>query len=147
VAGGAPALGRAAGVEDLQPAGVALVEGEVGVPEHDGVGPREAPSQPRQAPARRAGVVDHHDAGARGAQRAHLGEQPAKLEAVDVAVDRRHGRVRLEFAKDLDRAQVAGVDDQVGRLEALQAGARQPAGTALHVGVGHYRQQHGRRAR
>src|SRR5215208_3418533 len=54
----APALGRRARVEDVEALAL-LVQREVRVAEHDRVGVREAPPQPREPSVRRPAVVGH----------------------------------------------------------------------------------------
>src|SRR3954452_19380776 len=114
VVGLAPAVGRAARVEDLKAVGrVALEQRDVGVAEDDGVATGEAPSQPVQAALRRAGVVDERDAGAGGLDGQGLGERGPGLRVVDVAVDGADlGTEGLQVAQDRERAQVAGVEDE-----------------------------------
>jgi SnoaL-like domain len=137
VRGRPAALGRAARVEDLEAVVGALVERQVGVAEHHGVGAlAEARAHPLQAPGARAGVVDHGDP--RGA-RLHdaLGwEQPAQLWDIDIPVDREQRRAdRLELAQDLDRRDIASVQEQVGARDALDARTGEPSCAARQVRV------------
>src|SRR4051794_4313598 len=115
VVGLAAAVGRAPRVEDLKAVrGVPLVQRDVGVAEDHGGAVGEAPAQPVQAPLRRAGVVDEGDAGAAGLHGQGPGQRGSGLRVVDVAVDGADLAVRLELAQDRQRAQVAGVEDEVG---------------------------------
>ena len=59
----APAVGRAAGVEDLEAVEGALVQRDVRVAEDDGVGVGEAGAQALEATGFAAGVVGEGDAG------------------------------------------------------------------------------------
>lgn len=87
VPGRAPALRRAAGIEDLEGAiAVSLEQGQVRVAEYHGVDLREAATQPAEPATCRTGVVDEGDPRSShvhlGARRQALAEGPV----VDVAV-------------------------------------------------------------
>src|SRR5918995_306705 len=60
VGGSAPALGRRARIEDVEAVAL-LVQRQVRVAEHDRVGVREAPPQPREPPLGGTAVVPPHD--------------------------------------------------------------------------------------
>ena len=70
-------------------------------------------------------------------------ERGPDLRVVDVSVHGHHAAVALQLAQHGKRAQVAGVQDQVGRPQPLDAGGGQPAGAAGQVGVGDDRDPHG----
>ena len=87
MARGAAALGRAAGVEDLEAVRL-FVERQVAVAEDDRVGVGEAAAHAGEAALRRAGVVDHRYAGAVELDFEGLRQRRPQLRFVDVAVDR-----------------------------------------------------------
>ena len=75
-----PPLGRRARVEDVEPVAL-LVQRQVRVAEHDGVGVGEAAPQPREPAVRRAAVVRHHDPRAAGLDDPHRGQPHAQRPA------------------------------------------------------------------
>ncbi len=95
------------------------------------------------AAGRRPGDVRQPDA--RAAERPLQAgrEEVADPRAVDVAVDRvDRGTEPAQQLEHGDVAQVAGVEDRVGRRALLQAGRRDRAGAARHVRVADDRQPH-----
>lgn len=138
----APALGRAPRVEDLK-AAIALVERQVRVPEEDRVGAGKPPPQAGEAPASRPGVVDQRDPDALRLDRP-LGWQLApELGVVDVAVDREDRPAeRFELGEHGPGAEVAEVDDSVGRAKLFHAPLRQAARPLRKMRVGDDRQAH-----
>jgi len=127
---GAPALGRAAGVEDLKAVGRALEQRNVRVTENDRVGSWKPAAQPRQPAAGGAGVVHDRDRHAR-----HLHHGPRRqgrphVRIIDVAVDSGHRTVGLKLAQHRERDEVAAMQDERCRPEVARcmrpaaAGAR-----------------------
>ena len=114
------------------------------MPEHDGVGAvAEARPQPHEAAAARAGVVEHRHARPARLHHPLRRQQPAQLGRVHVAMDRRHGRTdRLELAKRVEGVQIAGVEQQIRRLDPLHARVRQAPGPARQMGVRDHGDQH-----
>ena len=137
------------GIEDLKAVLAALVQRQVGVPEHDRVGARKARAQARQAAGALAAVVDHGDARPGRLGRAHGRQHVAQLRRVHVAVHGGDRPVGLDFPRHRSLDEVAGVQDQVSRVQVLDARGGNRAVALRHVRVGHDRQQHGdgRRAR
>jgi hypothetical protein len=131
----ATALGRAAGIEDLEAVAL-LVQRHVGVTEDDRVGVREPGAQPLQAPPRGAGVVDHTQNYVLELEGDRLGQGAAKFGGIDVAVDGGHWPELTQVGEDGRLAEVAGVDDQVGGAEKVETRLRQKTGTARQMGIG-----------
>src|SRR5919202_1431345 len=121
VTGRAAPLGRAAGIEDCKPVVVFLVEGEMGVPEHDRVRRGKPTPQAREAAPRGPGVVDKSDARAIGLHDARVGQLDAQVGRVDVAVHGCDGAAALEPAQHGALDEVAGVEDEVRAAQAPDA--------------------------
>ena len=141
----AAALRRAARVEDLEAAAL-LVQRQVRVAEHHGVGPLAVGApEPLEPPGRgppsctiaiRAPAGLHDPLG---------GKQPAQLGAVDVAVDTEPAAARSPRARGASRRCVKspGVEQQVRLRDPLDARVREPPRAARQVGVGDHGDQHG----
>src|SRR5690606_18624071 len=71
--------------------------------------------------------VDHKDAAALQLDLGGLRQTRAQLEAVGVAPDRGHGSDRLQFDQDVQRADVAGVQNVLDVPEAIEYLGPQPA--------------------
>jgi hypothetical protein len=89
----------------------------------------------------RTRIVDESDAQARMLELGALGEPCPHLGSVDVAVDRLRRRDPPEGVQDVERRQVARVEDELGFAEERDAGVREPAPTARQVGVADDREQ------
>ena len=110
------------------------------VPEDHEVGGREAPAQPGGAALPLPAVVDHADAHALQLDLEGLGGTPlGDLGHVVVAHDDVHRRERREQVEDVGRADVAGVQDDVGGLEVREQRRRAGLPAARRVGVGERR--------
>jgi hypothetical protein len=134
--GGAPALGRAAGVKDLEVA-LDLVQGKVAVAEDDGGSAWEALAQAVQPPLGRAGVVGYGDGRSTHLDLEHRGKRALQLRLVDVAVHGVDDRTeRSNFLQRRDGEEIAGVDHRLGRADGLDAALRQATASPRHVGVG-----------
>ena len=104
--------------------------------------PKRAPHA-LEAAAARTGVVDHRDPGSLGLDHPLLGQQPAQLRAVHVAVHAHQRRPdRLELAQDLEGREVACVKQQIGPRDPLDARLRQPPRAPRQVRVGYHGDQH-----
>ena len=117
----ATALGRAAGVEDLE-ATLHFVQREVAVAEDDGIDGREASVQARQPALGRAGVVSYRD-GSPADLDLQLGRQraPQRL-LVDIAMHGMDDRAeRLYFLQRRGGEEVAGMDDRLRCRNQLDA--------------------------
>ena len=115
--------------------------------EDDRVGVGEAPAQPREPAVGGAAVVGHDDPRALRLDDAHRGQPHRHLDVVDVAadgVDRRPERLQLREHRERD--EIPGVEDRVGGAEPLDAGGRERARPARHVGVADDREPHPRHA-
>ena len=134
------------GIEDLETpapaAGRPLVMGKVRMAVDHGVDAGEAPPHPRQPPRGRPGVVDHGDPRPVGLDDPRLGQPPAQLAVVDVAAHGRDRPERLDRQQHRQRAEVTGVEDEIGLLEPLHAGVGERPRTPGQMGVGDDRQQH-----
>jgi hypothetical protein len=90
----------------------------------------------------RSGVVNDADAPATRLEHGSLGQAPADRDVIDVAPDAdNRWPDRLEHLENLELGPVAGVDDQLGRREQLQALLRQRSPALRHVGIGDDRDQ------
>jgi hypothetical protein len=136
----APAVGRAAGVEDEEAVGGDLVQRDVGVPEDHAPHVREAAAQAGEAPGRRAGVVDEREAQAVDVHAGGGRQRGADRWLVRVAV---HGDDRGADGTDGPQRgeveHVAGVEDQVGGGEGVPARRREVSGSPRHVRVRDHR--------
>ena len=129
-------------VEDAH-AVAGLVERDVRVPEHHEVGGREACAHPGRAPLALPAVVDHADPHALQLDLQGLGGTPVgDLGHVVVAHDDVHRRERREQVEDVGGADVAGVEDDVGRLEVREQRRRAGLPPARAVGVGEHEDPH-----
>ena len=87
-------------------------------------------------PVGRPAVVRHDDPRAAGLDDPHGGQPHAQRGLVDVAVHGVHRRAeRLEQLEHLDGDEVAGVEDQVGGAQPLDAGRGQRTAALGHVRV------------
>jgi hypothetical protein len=140
----AAALRRAARVEDLEAVVRPFVQRKVRVAEHDRVGAvAEAAPQPLEAAPPRTGVMDQGDAGATNVHDPLRGQEPPQLRAVHIPVhadDRRPDG--LELPQDLDRDEVAGVKQEVGGGDALEASIGESACATGEVRVSNYGDEH-----
>jgi hypothetical protein len=144
VSGRAAALSGAARVEDLEAVARTFVERKVRVTEHHRLGPPAEPtSQPLEAAPPRTGVVDHGDASAAGLDHPLGGKEAPELFAIDVPMDPYDWRPDgLELVQYRSGHEVAGVKQQVGGGDALDALIGEPPGAAREVGVGNYGDEH-----
>jgi hypothetical protein len=83
--------------------------------------------------------VDHSDRHAVEIERELFWQLSPQLGAVDVPVNCGDRSETLELQEHLSLAEVAEVDDQVGRIELLDASLRQAAGAPRQVRVGDQR--------
>src|SRR3954447_2224180 len=104
--------------------------------EDDGVGFGEASAHSFQASLRGACVVDHSQYYAVEFQADAFGKLLAKLCTVDVAVNGRHGAQLAEIVEHRVLAEVAGMDDQVGGAEPIEARLRQKTRYACRRALG-----------
>jgi hypothetical protein len=103
----------------------------------DGVAIRKPLNEPGLATESWARNMDEADPGLLDNDHAFLRQQLAQGELVGVAPDRLDRRAeRLQLLERGDRRDVAGVKDQVGRPEQVEALVRQPPRAARQVGVG-----------
>jgi hypothetical protein len=137
------------GIEDLEAVACDLVQRKVRVAEHDRVGAfTEAAPQPLEAPPPRTGIVDQGDAGAADIDDPLRGQEPPQLRAIHVPVhadDRWPDR--LELPQYLYRDEVAGMKQEVGRGNALEACIGESTCAAWEVGVSDCGDEHPESAR
>ena len=139
-----PSLGRASGVQDPHVA-EALDLRHVRVPVDDGVAAGEPRGEPRRASGRRPRNVDDPDPGAFDFDHPLLRQRLPKPRLVHVAVDGLDRPERPQLLEHRKSDEVAGVDDEVGSLERVQARLRQPPPAPRQVSVGDDREPGQRR--
>ena len=133
------ALRGAAGIEDLEAIPL-LVQGQMGMSEDNRVRIGESRSEPLQAALGGTGVMDHAEDDLFQLERERLGEVAAELGAVDVAMNGGDGPYFAQLGQHRGVAEVAGVDDQVGGVQGVQATIGKTPITAREVGVGDQRE-------
>lgn len=104
----------------------------------------DSPAQALEAALRGARVVKHPDPGARSLDHPARGQRHAHCRLVDVAVDRRDLAERFQLAQHPDLDEIAGVQDEVRRREALAARVGNPASPMREVRVGDDGDDHAR---
>jgi len=113
------------------------------MPEDDHVGVGEACAERLQTALGGTGVVDHRDANACELDLALLREPRLQRRLIDVARDREH---RWAEARELiqhgNGAEIARVQDQLGRCESLPALRRQDATASRQMSIGDDGYQH-----
>jgi hypothetical protein len=133
---GAAALGRAAGVEDLE-AILDLVQRKVAVTEDDGVGGWEAPAQTRQPALGGAGIMDDRDDPLTELNLELRRERAPQGRFVDVSVHGVNDRAeRSHFLQGRGGEEIAGMDYGLGGGDRLDASLRQAPGSPGHMSVG-----------
>ena len=149
VDGGAAALGGTAGIEDLKAVIRAFVQGKMRVTEHNRIHAlAETTPQPLEAPPARPRVVDQGDASAAGLDDPLAREHAPQLGGIHVAVNPRDGGPdRLELAQHRKGHEVAGVQEQIGGGDPLDAGIGEPPRAAWEVSVGDDGDEHSRLVR
>ena len=90
--------------------------------EDDGVRVGKAGAEALQAALGGTGIVDQRQGDALELHGESLGQLPAKLGAVHVAVDGGDGAQLTQLGEHRRVAKVAGVDDQIGRAKRLKTG-------------------------
>ena len=108
--------------------------------EDDRVRVGEAGPKPLEAPPGGAGVVDHTQDYVPELQADRFGQLPPELGAVDIAVDRGDRAQLTQVGEHRRAAEVAGVDDQVGRAQGLEARIGQSPFSTWQMGVGDQRE-------
>ena len=141
-------LGRAAGIEELKAVLGPLVERQVRVSEHDRVrAVAVATAHALEPPGGRPGVVHDREPRPLGLDHPLGGQQPTQLVGVHVPAHADQRRPDpLERPHHLRRHEVAGVQEQVGVADQLDAPLRQAPTAPGHVGVRDDGDQHARSA-
>ena len=94
------------------------------MPEHHRRRGRKSPAQPPEPASARPGVVHHrHPDSSAYLHLSRRGQQPPQGTVVHVAVDSDHLAVGLELTQYRQLREVAGVDDQIGRPQPVDARA------------------------
>ena len=112
-----------------------VVQRYVGVAEHDRIDVGESPAEAREAPRRRAGIVNEANRQSVGVDRRHRRQRGPHFAVVDVAVDGDKRPVRLELAQRRQPHHITGVEDQIGGAETLDARLGEAAVPARQVRV------------